>query len=160
MATTALSRVVDTLRARGQTLALAESLTGGLLGAALTSIAGVSDVFRGGLVVYATDLKIRLAGVDAEVLAEHGAVHPTVAEQLATGARDRCLADWGIGVTGVAGPTAQDGAAPGTVHVAVCGPTRLLVRSARLAGDRSRVRHGAIDLACGLLADVVMQDAR
>ncbi|MBB5919869.1 nicotinamide-nucleotide amidase [Actinoalloteichus hoggarensis] len=158
--TDALLRCVAMLRDRGQTFAVAESLTGGLVGAAVTAIDGVSEVFRGGLVVYATDLKSELAAVDPALLAEHGAVHPDVAGQLADGARRRCRADWGMGLTGVAGPSAQDGVTPGTVHVAVCGPTRGLVRSARLDGDRARVRIGAAELAFGLLAEAMTADVR
>ncbi|WP_075743606.1 MULTISPECIES: CinA family protein [Actinoalloteichus] len=146
------------LRGRRETFAVAESLTGGLVSAVITGLDGVSEVFRGGLVVYATDLKSELASVDPALLAEHGAVHPDVAAQLADGARQRCRADWGVGLTGVAGPSAQDGVVPGTVHVAVCGPTRRLVRSARLDGDRATVRIGAAELALGLLAEAMTED--
>src|SRR5919201_5163572 len=109
--------LLDLLRRRGETVATAESLTAGMLCAALTDVPGASDVVRGGLVVYATALKHELAGVDAALLAEHGAVHPDVAGMLARGARQRCGADWGIGLTGAAGPDPQDGAAPGTVYL-------------------------------------------
>src|SRR5690606_17574795 len=107
---------------RGQTVATAESLTAGLLCAVLTEVPGASAVVRGGLVVYATDLKAGLAGVDRQLLAERGAVDPEVARQLAAGARERCGADWGVGLTGVAGPDPQDGVAPGTVHTGLAGP--------------------------------------
>ncbi|GAB3906185.1 hypothetical protein GCM10029964_102560 [Kibdelosporangium lantanae] len=93
----ALAGVVAALRAREETVATAESLTAGLVTAALTSVPGASRVVRGGLVVYATDLKWGLAGVDPDLLAERGAVDPDVAAQLATGARDRCGATWGSG---------------------------------------------------------------
>ena len=117
-----LAEVLAELRRRGQTLAVAESLTGGLLAATIVDVPGASRVFRGGLVVYATDLKNRLAGVPAELLAERGAVDPDVATALALGARERCLADWGLGTTGVAGPDPQDGNAVGTAYVACVGP--------------------------------------
>ena len=107
--------LVAALTARGETVAAAESLTAGLVCATLARVPGASAVLRGGLVVYATELKASLAGVSSELLAEHGAVHPEVAAQLAEGARDRCGATWGLGLTGVAGPSAQDGVAPGTV---------------------------------------------
>ncbi|MCC5698600.1 CinA family protein, partial [Klebsiella pneumoniae] len=114
--------VLEQLRQRGQTVATAESLTAGLLCAVLTEVPGASAVVRGGLVVYATDLKAGLAGVDRQLLAERGAVDPEVARQLAAGARERCGADWGVGLTGVAGPDPQDGVAPGTVHIGIAGP--------------------------------------
>lgn len=136
--------VLDLLRDSGSTVATAESLTAGLLSATLTEVAGASAVVRGGLVVYATDLKSELAGVDPELLAWRGAVHPEVAEALAVGARRRCAADWGIGLTGVAGPDAQDGVRPGTVHLGFAERDRVVVRSVHLAGDRHQVRCGAI----------------
>src|SRR5215470_10980125 len=101
--------VVSALVVRAQTLAVAESLTGGLLAATLVDVPGASKVFRGGLVVYATDLKASLAGVPADLLAERGPVDPDVAVALAAGARERCGATWGLGTTGVAGPEPQEG---------------------------------------------------
>lgn len=119
-----LRRIVAGLTERGWTIAAAESLTGGLLTAVLTEIPGSSAVVRGGFVVYATDLKHVLAGVDASLLATEGAVHPRVAAELATGARERCGAVLGLGLTGVAGPDPQDGRPTGTFHVALVGPDR------------------------------------
>ncbi|WP_460445883.1 CinA family protein [Angustibacter aerolatus] len=110
-----------TLLAAGATVATAESLTGGMLGAALTAVPGVSAAYRGGVVSYATDLKHALLGVDADLLAREGAVHPDVARAMALGVRDRLGADWGIATTGVAGPDPQDGRPAGTVYVAVAG---------------------------------------
>ena len=100
-------------------MAVAESLTGGLVVGALTETPGASATVRGGLVVYATDLKATLAGVDADLLAERGAVDPDVAAALARGARERLDATIGLGVTGVAGPDPQDDQPVGTVFVAV-----------------------------------------
>jgi nicotinamide-nucleotide amidase len=137
------AEVVGLLLARGQTVATAESLTAGLVTAALTTVAGSSAVVRGGLVVYATDLKAALAGVSDDLLAEHGAVHPDVAAALAEGARGRCLADWGLGLTGVAGPGAQDGVAAGRVHIAVAGADRTIGYTLDLPGDRHAVRAGS-----------------
>jgi nicotinamide-nucleotide amidase len=125
--------LIAALTRRGETVAAAESLTAGLVCATLARVPGASAALRGGLVVYATELKTALAGVDAGLLAEHGAVHPEVAAQLAEGARDRCGATWGLGLTGVAGPSAQDGVEPGTVHVALAGPG---TRTPRLSGAR------------------------
>lgn len=147
--------LVAALHERGQTVATAESLTAGMVCAVLTEVAGSSAVVRGGLIVYASELKTTLAGVDAGLLAEHGAVHPEVARQLARGARTRCGADWGVGLTGVAGPAAQDGVPPGTVHVAVAGPSpsRVTHRELRFDGDRGHVRASSAHAALTLLGE-------
>jgi nicotinamide-nucleotide amidase len=153
--------VPDLLRAladRGETLAVAESLTGGLLAASIVDVAGASKVFRGGLVVYATDLKATLAGVPASLLSSHGPVHPEVAAALASGARQRCGADWGLAATGVAGPDPQDGIEPGTVYVAVDGAASA-VRHLRLAGDRAAIRAATVAAALTLLADSLQDPA-
>ena len=125
-----LDRVVHRLLGeRGQSVAVAESLTGGLLGAELTRMPGSSATFAGGVVAYETGLKASLLGVPEELLATHGAVHPEVAAAMAAGVRDRLGATYGLAVTGVAGPEAQDGHAVGTVHVAVAGPGGSVRRS-------------------------------
>lgn len=98
----AAAGVVHRLAERRETFATVESLTGGLLAATVVEIAGASAVYRGGLVVYATELKQRLADVPAELLAERGPVDPDVATALAEGGRRRCGADWGLATTGVA----------------------------------------------------------
>lgn len=146
-----LTELVAALKDRGETVATAESLTGGLVAALLTSVPGSSAVVRGGLVVYATPLKHELAGVDADLLAEHGAVHPDVAAQLAAGARDVCGATWGIGLTGVAGPDQQDGIEPGVVHIGVSGPEVAEVRTIGIDGNRHQVRAAAVATALDLL---------
>lgn len=150
--------VLDALRARGETLATAESLTAGLVCAALTCVPGASAVVRGGLVVYATDLKAALAGVSEQLLAEHGAVHPQVAEELASGARARCAASWGLGLTGVAGPDPQDGISPGRVYLALSGTSETHHRTLDLTGDRDTIRAGAVIAAVDLLAATVITD--
>lgn len=136
----------------GRTVATAESLTGGLLVGALTEPAGASAFVRGGLVVYATDLKATLAGVDTGLLARVGAVDPEVAVALAVGVRQRCSADYGVGVTGVAGPAPQDGRPVGTVYLAVAGPTRTEVMAYTFTGRRADVRTACVTAAVGLLA--------
>ncbi|MFD0686537.1 CinA family nicotinamide mononucleotide deamidase-related protein [Actinomadura fibrosa] len=118
-----LDRVVHRLLAeRSATVAVAESLTGGLIGAELTAMPGSSATFAGGMVTYATELKARLLGVPEDLLAEHGAVHPDVAAAMAAGVRDRLGAGYGLAVTGVAGPEPQDGRPVGTVYIGVAGP--------------------------------------
>jgi nicotinamide-nucleotide amidase len=139
------------LAARGATVAVAESLTGGLLGAALSRMPGSSATFRGSAVVYATDLKETLAGVPGPLLASAGAVSAETAGALAVGARERLGATYGIGVTGVAGPTEQEGQPVGTVHLAVSGPGDPVVRSLRIPGDRDRVRLLTVTAALDLL---------
>ena len=150
------ARVVGLLRQRDLTLATAESLTGGLVGAALTAVPGASAVYRGGVISYATDLKARLLGVPAGLLAREGAVHPEVAEAMAAGVRRVTGADYGLAVTGVAGPEPQDGKPVGTVHIALTGPgDRIYRRDLRLGGSRERIRQDtckeALDLLLGVL---------
>ncbi|MFK4070951.1 CinA family protein [Streptomyces sp. NPDC029674] len=116
------SGLVRLLAARGETLAVAESLTGGLVAAEITAVPGASRVFRGSVTAYATELKRDVLGVDGTLLDERGAVDPEVARQMADGVRKVLGADWGLATTGVAGPDPQDGQPVGTVYVAVSGP--------------------------------------
>jgi len=151
-------KLISTLRERGETVATAESLTAGLVCVTLTEVPGASAVVRGGLIVYATDLKQRLAGVDGSLLARHGAVHPEVAAQMAAGARDKCGATWGIGLTGVAGPDPQDGVAPGTVYLAVASAQRHTGRKLIVSGARQQVRQSAAVFALELLIETLGAD--
>jgi nicotinamide-nucleotide amidase len=139
------------LAAQGATVAVAESLTGGLVGAALSRMPGSSATFRGSAVAYATDLKETLAGVPGPLLASAGAVSAETAGALAAGARARLEATYGLGATGVAGPSEQEGQPVGTVHLAVSGPDGSVVRSLRLPGDRDRVRLLTVNAALDLL---------
>nr|WP_240929951.1 CinA family protein [Streptomyces coryli] len=136
------------------TLAVAESLTGGLVAAALTAVPGASRAFRGSVTAYATEVKRDVLGVPGELLAERGAVDSDVARQMAAGVRWRLGADWGLATTGVAGPDAQDGQQVGTVFVAVAGPQGH-ARTVRLAldGDRREIREAAVAEALGLLGE-------
>ncbi|MBO4206611.1 CinA family protein [Micromonospora echinofusca] len=145
--------VVHSLAERGETLAVVESLTGGLLAATIVEVAGVSSVFRGGLVVYATGLKSELAGVPAELLAERGPVDPDVAAALAEGGRGRCGADWCLATTGVAGPEPQGGKPVGLVYIAAAGPTGTTVRELDLDGGREFIRSATVTEALRMLAD-------
>jgi nicotinamide-nucleotide amidase len=133
------------------TVAVAESLTGGALTAALTATPGASGTVRGGLVVYATDLKSSLAGVPDPLLAERGAVDRDVALALARGVRERLSATYGLGITGVAGPTEQDGKPVGTVFIGLVGPGVESLAERDLVGDRAAVRAAAVDAAVDLL---------
>ncbi|RVW03912.1 CinA family protein [Rhodococcus xishaensis] len=144
--------LIEVLIRRGETIATAESVTAGLLAATLAGVPGASNVLRGGLVVYATDLKSTLAGVDAEVLSEDGPVAPRTAAQLAEGAAHRCAADWGVGLTGVAGPDPQDEHPPGTVFLGLAGPGGTEVSELDMGGDRWEVRLACVHAAVsGLL---------
>jgi len=150
------AEVLAELRRRGQTLAVAESLTGGLLAATLVEVPGASAAFRGGIVAYATDLKVRLVHVPEDLLATRGPVDADVAAALAAGARERCAADWGLGTTGVAGPDPQDGQPVGRVYVAVAGPAGVAgVRQLTLTGDRAAIRARTVAHALALLLEVL-----
>jgi len=166
--------LIYALSERGQTVAVAESLTGGMVCAALVEVPGASAVVRGGVVAYATELKHRLLDVDAGLLARNGPVDPDVAAQMALGVRERLGSDWGLATTGVAGPDSQDGVAPGRVYLAVAGPlvpvstdvpsdsapisnlgdlppisTRVLELD--LVGDRGQIRTASTKQAIGAL---------
>ncbi|WP_431898624.1 CinA family protein [Nonomuraea sp. bgisy101] len=148
--------VIDLLVRQGATLAVAESLTGGLLGATFTAVGGSSAAFRGGVISYATDLKRDLLAVPGELLEREGAVHPEVAAAMARGVARLCGATYGLAVTGVAGPDPQDGKAVGTVHVALSGPEgRIWHRDLVRGGSRGRIRQRTVDEAVDLLAGVL-----
>jgi nicotinamide-nucleotide amidase len=141
--------VVRALTARGETVAVAESLTGGLVVAELVGVPGASAVVRGGVVAYATPVKATVLGVDAHLLAEHGAVDPEVARQMADGVRralvvDGVAATWGISTTGVAGPDPQDGKPVGTVFVGIASAAGAEAVELHLDGDRAAIRSGVV----------------
>ncbi|MGT2424626.1 CinA family protein [Amnibacterium kyonggiense] len=153
-------RVLELLRADGRTLAVAESLTGGLLADAFVRVPGASAVLVGAVVAYATPVKHSLLGVDADLLEREGPVDPEVARRMADGVRravavDGRPADVGVATTGVAGPEGQGGKPPGTVWTGVAVGDRLVARGATLHGDRAAVRDGAVQLALALLLDVL-----
>jgi len=144
--------VLEALRLRGQTLAVAESCTGGLISAHLTDVPGASDVFLGGVVSYSNEAKEQLVDVPHETLIEHGAVSEEVAGAMATGVRGRFSADWGIGITGIAGPTGGTDEKPvGLVHWAVAGPDGLWLKHRVFLGDRAIVRQWSFNAALDLL---------
>lgn len=146
------ARLLSVLGARGWSLGVAESLTGGALAAEIVSIPGASSVFLGGVVAYATPVKHTLLGVDAALLDAHGAVHPEVALQMADGVRgavavDGTPADLGISTTGIAGPDSPDGQPVGTVHIGVVGPGIRVTVPHVFDGDRAAIRRQAVDAA-------------
>ena len=169
--------LIDELRSRNETICFCESLTAGLVSATLADVPGASAVLRGGLVVYATDLKHSLAGVSESVLAAHGPVSAATAREMARGARRVCEADWAAAVTGVAGPDTQDGHPVGEVWVGLSGARWTASSSAAelvpaqagryaliegspepvrvLAGQRNDIRRAAVHAALvGALAAI------
>jgi len=145
--------LVARLTAAGQTVAVAESLTGGLVCAALTEAAGASVVVRGGVVAYASDLKAQVLGVDEVLLAQAGAVDAGVAEQMAAGVRSLTGATYGLATTGVAGPDPADGKPVGTVYVALAGPGSSRVTALALSGDRAGIRAQTVRAVLMMLAE-------
>ncbi|CAG6392961.1 nicotinamide-nucleotide amidohydrolase family protein [Streptomyces cocklensis] len=154
----AAAEALRLLELRGGTLAVAESLTGGLLAAELTGVPGASRSFRGSVTAYATALKQELLGVDGLLLAERGAVDAQVAREMAGGVRRRLGADWGAATTGVAGPDPQDGQSVGTVFVAVAGPGGVdEVAALQLSGDRTAIRRASVAAVLDLLVEQLLK---
>ncbi len=142
------SVVLQACREAGVTLAVAESCTGGLLGARLTAIPGSSDVVIGGVIAYADEMKATLLGVPADIVRAHGAVSEPVAAAMATGVRQRTNARLALAITGIAGPGGGSSAKPvGTVWVALDDGDTQEVRCLSLVGDRAEIRHRAAQAA-------------
>ena len=148
-----LEKVIGYLLSMGDaTLSVAESCTGGRLGWRMTRVPGSSDYFKGGVIVYSNELKKRLVGVKAGTLKKHGAVSPETAVEMATGVRTKCATDWGLAITGVAGPGGGTDDKPvGTVFVAVAGDRGDRVRELHLEGGRGSIRRAAVQAALELL---------
>ena len=149
------TKILQELEARGWSLAIAESLTGGLLADAFVSVPGASKVLRGSVVAYATALKHELLGVDAELLKSRGAVDAEVAIEMAVGAANRLGADVAVSTTGVAGPDEQDGKSVGTVFVGLLTPEGSNVIELHLAGSRAEIRSQAVTAAVAALLKVL-----
>jgi nicotinamide-nucleotide amidase len=144
------SIVADALMARGQTLAVGESCTGGGLGARLTALPGSSRWFVGGAITYSNEAKVALLGVDPDIISTHGAVSRECVEQMAVGARRVTGADWGVGITGIAGPDGGSDEKPvGLVWIGVAGPDDTVVAFEHrlLRSDRETVRRRALTAA-------------
>ena len=151
--------IVRRLRERGEKLALAESCTGGLVAKMITDVPGSSDVFPGGVVSYSNDVKNRFLGVRMSSIAEHGAVSHRVAIQMASGARSTVAADWGVGITGIAGPGGGTEEKPvGLVYVAVSNEDDTSVIKYNLSGDRMTVRNTVAKYALRELLIRIMQE--
>ncbi|MEA9985318.1 nicotinamide-nucleotide amidohydrolase family protein [Subtercola sp. RTI3] len=150
------ARLIADLARRGETVAVAESLTGGLLAAELIRPAGASSVVFGAVVAYNTSIKATVLGVDATLLRSQGPVHPEVAEQMAEGVRfalsvDGSPASIGISTTGVAGPGPQDGHAEGTVYVGLAVGDKTSSFALHLTGSRDQIRAAAVSEAVRIL---------
>ena len=139
--------LIADLTARGETVATAESLTAGLLAATLAGVPGASLVLRGGLVTYTVETKITLAGVPSALLDDVGPVAAPTEVALAEGARDRCEATWGIGLTGVAGPEPHGGHQVGTVFLGLAGRGPSEAVELHLDGSRWDIRLAAVHQA-------------
>lgn len=144
------------LAARGETVATGESCTGGLLSSRLTDVSGSSAYFLGGAVAYSRQAKMNLLGVEAAVIEAEGEVSEGVARQMAAGARKKFAATWGIGVTGIAGPTGGTEAKPvGTVHIAVAGQKEVQHKKHQLVGSRELIKFWTTQLALDMLRRTV-----
>jgi nicotinamide-nucleotide amidase len=146
--------IIETLTSRGQTLAVAESLTGGGLGFALTQVPGASAVFLGGIISYTTEVKVRELGVGQSIIDQYKVVSEEVAIEMAEGAKTKFATTWAISTTGVAGPGDYQGVREGTVWIAIRGPINQSL-TLTLDGGRDGVRQGAISSAIGTFARIL-----
>jgi nicotinamide-nucleotide amidase len=146
------SAVLQKLRDRSQTLLVAESCTGGMLGEAITTVPGSSDVFLGGVITYSNELKKVLLGVEEQTLSDFGAVSEEVAREMVLGAKERSGADWAISITGVAGPDGgTDNKPVGLVYVGLAGPDVLEIVKHQFRGNREFVRRRSVVAALTML---------
>lgn len=146
------------LRSGGQTIATAESLTGGQLAVRFTETPGASETYLGGVVTYATELKQAMLDVPDQVVEEHGVVSPECARAMASGIRAHTGASFGLATTGVAGPSEQEGKPVGTVFVGIAGPGLLEAVALELSGDRAAITARTCDEALSALADILRRE--
>lgn len=146
------------LESRGATVAAAESLTGGRLSALLSEVPGSSSTFVGGVVSYATEMKIEVLGVPQDVVDRHGVVSGECAIAMARGVRALTGATYGLSTTGVAGPAEQEGKPPGTVYVGLAGPDGVSAVSLELVGDRAKITQRTCEEALSTLVDALRME--
>jgi PncC family amidohydrolase len=151
-------RVHDLLKQRGQTVATAESLTGGKLAALLTAAPGASETFMGGVVSYATEVKVNVLGVDPGIVEKHGVVSAECAREMARGVRGLMGTTYAVSTTGVAGPTDQEGKPPGTVYVGLSGPLGESTVALDLSGNRTAITDTTCQEALSALADTILDE--
>jgi len=149
-----VTTIIESLRERGETVSVAESLTGGGLGQALTAIPGASEVFIGGIIAYTSDVKVNFLGVSQSTIDEFTVVSEEVAIAMAEGARAKFGTTWAISTTGIAGPGDYMGIREGTVWIAIAGPISQTLQLT-LDGGRDGVRQGAISSAIGNFARIL-----
>ncbi len=148
--------LVKTLLARGQTLATAESCTGGLLGKCITDVSGASAVYPGGIISYSNAVKERQLGVSAQALRSFGAVSEPVARQMAEGVRRALGADWGVGITGIAGPNSDGTEKPvGLVYIAASGADGTVCEERHFCGTRGETRAQSAECAMQLVLSLL-----
>jgi nicotinamide-nucleotide amidase len=147
--------VVNQLKKSGKTLAVAESLTGGGLGAAITEVAGSSEVFLGGITTYSDLSKTKLLEVPKKMITKHTAVSEEVAKEMATSARDLFKSDYAISTTGVAGPGKAYGKTAGTVWLAIASKKEVIAIELSIAGDRATVRNATIESALATFSRIL-----
>ena len=153
------TRVAERLRERDWTLSVAESCTGGSLGAQITSVPGVSDVFLGGIIAYHNRVKQALLDVPAEIIEAHGAVSAPVAEAMALGCRRRFDASISVAITGIAGPGGGTAEKPvGLVFLAIASPKGVRVERCTFTGDRATIQESAVDMSFRLLLEAASED--
>jgi nicotinamide-nucleotide amidase len=146
--------IIEALKARGETVSVAESLTGGGLGHALTQVPGASEVFLGGIISYTSNVKVNFLGVQQSTIDQHTVVSEEVALEMARGAIDKLGSTWAIATTGIAGPGDYMGIREGTVWIAICGPVCQTLHLT-LDSGRDGVRQGAISSAMGTFARIL-----
>ena len=146
--------IIEHLKSRGETISVAESLTGGGLGHALTQVPGASQVFVGGIIAYTADVKVNFLGVRQSTIDQHTVVSEEVSLEMAQGAINRLGSTWAISTTGIAGPGDYMGIREGTVWISICGP---ICQTLQLTLDSGRdgVRQGAISSAIGNFARIL-----
>ena len=155
MTTTLSTTIVESLKSKGETLSIAESLTGGALTSDIVSVPGASHILKGSIVAYSVEIKVHELSVSQDIIDKVGVVSEEVALAMADGVKARMNSTWSIASTGVAGPGPHHGIPAGTVWLAIVGPdTRETVKLA-LEGDRERVRRGAVESALGVFARIL-----
>lgn len=147
--------IVAELTRRGETIACAESVTGGGLSSAITDVPGTSHVFLGSVIAYSSDIKIKDLGVQHATIAEFGVVSESVAFEMAAGIRSRYESDWAISTTGIAGPGPTHGIPAGTIWIALLGPGYREATELALQGDRELIRRGAVESALAILERIL-----
>ncbi len=150
--------VHDALKERGASVATAESLTGGQLAALLTAAPGASETFLGGVVSYATEVKVGVLGVDPGLVERYGVVSTECAQAMARGVRALMGSTYAVSTTGVAGPEPQEGKPPGIVYVGIAGPSGDTALALDLVGDRAEIQDRTCAEALSALADTILRE--